>query len=81
MRIAGSGPDQLSNTLPTATEDVFAVARAAAAQRRKESARVKAIIARRAVAVGLSDLDYFREIIAGRAPRITKVEVVREPAP
>ena len=81
MRIAASGPDQLSNTLPLAIGDVLADAAAAAAKRLKVSVRVRAIIARRAVAAGLSDADYFREIIEGRAPRITKVDVVREPAP
>jgi hypothetical protein len=77
MNLAPGGPDQLANT--TVIEK--AAAAAIAADRLKVSARVGAIISRRAVAAGLSDGDYFREIIAGRAPRITKVDVVREPPP
>ena len=49
--------------------------------RSRTSMKVRAIIARRAVAAGLSELNYFREIIAGRAPRITRLEAAREPMP
>jgi hypothetical protein len=45
------------------------------------AARVAAVIARRACAAGLSDVAYFGEIVAGRAPRITRAEVAREPLP
>jgi len=47
----------------------------------KTSRKVRAIITRRATAAGLSDIAYFREIIAGRAPRITRLEAAREPTP
>ena len=40
---------------------------------------VRAVIARRAVAAGISDVQYFHEIIAGRAPRVTRLEAAREP--
>jgi hypothetical protein len=39
---------------------------------------VRAVIVRRAKAIGLSDVAYFHEIIAGRAPRITRLEASRE---
>jgi hypothetical protein len=45
------------------------------------SKRVRAIIVHRATAAGLSDIAYFREIIAGRAPRITRQEAARDPTP
>ena len=51
------------------------------AARSELSKRVRAIIVRRAKAAGLSDVDYFREIIAGRAPRVTRLEASREPTP
>ena len=43
--------------------------------------RVAAVIARRARAAGLTDANYFAEIIAGRAPRITRAEAASEPLP
>ena len=49
--------------------------------RSRLSRGVRAVITRRALAVGLCDADYFREIIAGRAPRITRLEAAREPLP
>lgn len=45
------------------------------------AARVAAVIARRARVAGLSDAAYFAEIIAGRAPRITRAEAASEPMP
>jgi hypothetical protein len=59
----------------TATGSTFAEARS------KLSNGVRAVIARRAIAAGLCDADYFREIIAGRMPRITRLEAAREPLP
>jgi len=45
------------------------------------SKRVRAIIVRRAKVAGLSDVAYFHEIIAGRAPRITRQEASGETTP
>jgi len=42
---------------------------------------VLAVIRRRAHLIGMTDEKYFREIIAGRAPRITRAEAAREPLP
>ena len=50
-----------------------------AATRSRLSDGVRAVIARRAVIAGMSEVDYFREIIAGRAPRVTRLEAAREP--
>ena len=36
--------------------------------------RVAAVITRKAKVAGMSDAAYFREIIGGRAPRITRAE-------
>jgi len=44
-------------------------------------AQIGAILTRRAVAAGLSDEDYLREIKAGRAPRITREEASLEAVP
>jgi hypothetical protein len=43
-------------------------------QRRELSKRVAAVITRKAKDAGLSDAAYFREIMDGRAPRITQAE-------
>jgi hypothetical protein len=47
--------------------------------RAQVSRQVAGIIARRASAAGMSSAKYFREIIAGRAPRISRAEADREP--
>jgi len=47
--------------------------------RAQVSRQVSAIIARRAAAAGMSSINYFNEIIAGNAPRITRAEADREP--
>ena len=41
--------------------------------------QVSAIIARRAAVAGMSSKSYFKEIIAGNAPRITRAEADLEP--
>ena len=51
------------------------------AARSRLSSGVRAVITRRATAAGMCDVNYFREIIAGRAPRITRLEAAREPLP
>ena len=56
-------------------------AAATVVDRSDTAARVAAVIARRARVAGLSDAAYFREIIAGRAPRITRSEAASEPLP
>ena len=43
-------------------------------ERGETAARVAALINRKAKVAGLSDAAYFREIIAGRVPRITRAE-------
>ena len=45
------------------------------------AARVAAVITRRARVAGLTDADYFAEIMAGRAPRITRAEAASEVLP
>ena len=50
-------------------------------ERSEISQRVLAVIRRRAQLIGMTDEKYFREIIAGRAPRITRAEAAREPLP
>jgi hypothetical protein len=49
--------------------------------RAQASARVGAIISRRASAAGITDAAYFREILAGTMPRVTFAEAVDEPSP
>jgi hypothetical protein len=43
------------------------------------SRQVARIIARRAAAAGMSSASYFNEIVAGKAPRITRAEADLEP--
>ena len=63
-------PDKLNeSTVHATSKSLFRITREQA------SARVAAIIARRAHAAGLTEATYFRQIIAGRAPRITRSEV------
>jgi hypothetical protein len=60
---------------------------AAAANRRRPprptraqvSRQVSAIINRRAAASGMSSINYFNEILAGNAPRITRAEADLKP--
>ena len=67
-------PDSEENAKTTTGDDAtFADARS------RLSNAVRAVIARRAMAAGICDADYFREIIAGRVPRITRLEAAREP--
>ena len=69
-----------SETRPkTLSDRTLTPGRPTSATRSRLSNGVRAVIARRAVAAGISDFDYFREIIAGRAPRVTRLEAAREP--
>ena len=49
------------------------------ATRAQVSRQVSAIITRRAAAAGMSPESYFNEIVAGKAPRITRAEADLEP--
>ena len=75
------------NSDSTLAGDAAAAARAARSlaattkDRNEAAARVAAVISRRARVAGLSDAAYFGEIIAGRAPRVTRAEAALEPLP
>ena len=64
--------------IPVTTDDTQAP-RAQAKLRLR--AQVGAILTRRAVGAGLSDVDYLIEIKAGRVPRITREEASHEAVP
>ena len=66
---------------PSVTGAARSPAAATAVDRSDTAARVAALITRRARVAGLSDAAYFAEIIAGRAPRITRAEAASEPLP
>ena len=51
---------------------------ASATKRSELAERVAAVITRKAKVAGMSDAAYFREIMSGRAPRITRAEAQRE---
>ena len=68
---------------PPQGSDAETLALASANRRRPSRAQVSrqvlAIIARRAAVAGMSSESYFKEIIAGNAPRITRAEADLEP--